>query len=108
MSEAFTPGPWEADPPSDDPQNGDEPKCHWSVRAPGPAPCISHEVCQISGRHVGQDEHTARLIAAAPDLYAALKLCAAVCAGEALHKSGLIMALESAKAALAKARGEQA
>jgi hypothetical protein len=48
-----------------------------------------------------------RLIASAPDLLEALKLCAAVCAGETINKNGLIAALESARAAIAKATGEQ-
>lgn len=47
----------------------------------------------------------ARLIAAAPELLDALKLCAAVCAGETMHKDGLIKALDTALAAIAKAEG---
>ena len=50
----------------------------------------------------------AHLIAAAPDLLEALKKCASVCAGETMSKSGLISALESARAAIAKATGEKA
>lgn len=46
-----------------------------------------------------------RLIAAAPDLLEALKLCAAVCAGETSYKRGLVEALEAARAALTKAEG---
>ena len=48
----------------------------------------------------------AYLIAAAPDLLEALKLCAGVCAGEGLNKSSLIHALENARAAIKKALGE--
>ena len=48
-----------------------------------------------------QIDANARLIAAAPALYEALKKCANVCAGETTTKRGLIEALESAKAALA-------
>lgn len=50
-----------------------------------------------------EEQHNARLIAAAPDLLEAIKKCAAVCAGETTHKNGLIEALESARAALGKA-----
>jgi hypothetical protein len=38
-----------------------------------------------------------------PDLLAALKECAAVCAGETMNKNGLIRALEMSRAAIAKA-----
>ena len=53
-------------------------------------------------------EHVAnaRLISAAPDLYGALERCALVLAGEVSHKSGLVDALEAARAALTKARGQ--
>jgi hypothetical protein len=52
-------------------------------------------------------EANARLICAAPDLLAALKECAAVCAGETMNKNGLIRALEMSRAAIAKATGVQ-
>jgi hypothetical protein len=38
------------------------------------------------------------------DLLEALKKCAAVCAGETMSKSGLVDALEAARAAIAKAQ----
>ena len=50
-------------------------------------------------------EANARLIAAAPELLDALRFCAAVCAGEIMHKQGLIDALEKARSAIAKATG---
>ena len=49
----------------------------------------------------------ARLIAAAPELLEALKLCAGVCAGETLNKRTLVLALCRARAAIAKATGDQ-
>jgi hypothetical protein len=52
-------------------------------------------------------EANARLIASAPDLLAALKECAAVCAGETINKNGLIRALEMSRAAITKATGVQ-
>jgi len=39
------------------------------------------------------------------ELLEALRHCAAVCAGEVMHKRGLIEALESARAAISKATG---
>lgn len=46
-----------------------------------------------------------KLLAINAELVEALKLCAAVCAGETLNKSSLIRALEKARPALAKAEG---
>ena len=46
-----------------------------------------------------------RLMIAAPDLLAALKLCAGVVAGETMHKRGLVEALEAARTAIKKAEG---
>lgn len=65
----------------------------------------SHYV--LRDRANAESGSNARLIAAAPDLLEALKACAAVCAGETMSKSGLIHALEKARAALARATGEQ-
>jgi hypothetical protein len=47
----------------------------------------------------------ARLICAAPDLLNALRQCAAVVAGDTMHKQGLIDALVAARDAIAKAEG---
>jgi len=69
-------------------------------------------LAEVIVRYDGRDldstgEANARLIAAAPDLLAALKVCAAVCAGEVMNKNGLIGALEQARAAIQKATGAQ-
>lgn len=50
-------------------------------------------------------EANARLIAAAPELLDALRACAAVCAGETMHKQGLIDTLQLAQKAITKATG---
>ena len=87
-----TPGPWTTDGPE--------------VVSKKP-PAIIAEICYIGEKvaEVAEREANARLISAAPDLLAALKLCAAVCSGETMHKNGLIAALEAARAAIAKATG---
>ena len=51
-------------------------------------------------------EANAQLVAAAPDLYHALRLSAAVLAGEELSKLALERALEAARDALQKAGGD--
>lgn len=48
------------------------------------------------------EDANARLIAAAPELVIALKMCAAVLSGEAMSKSTLVYALESARDVLKK------
>ena len=65
------------------------------------------DVCSVYLRTVpGRHEANARLIAAAPELLDALKACAGVCAGEVTTHSGLINALEKARAVMRKATGE--
>ena len=68
-----------------------------------------HAVCFMA--HSGHADNSryedaARLIAAAPALLEALRKCAAVVAGDTMHKQGLIEALESARAAIVSATGE--
>ena len=48
----------------------------------------------------------AYLVAAAPDMYEALRKALGVISGEVMDKKGLIEALEAGRAALAKASGE--
>lgn len=98
---AHTPGPWTTKPPC-----REEQQYWWTIRAPGTKPqVVSFEVARLSSANTPELEHDAQLIAAAPDLLEALKLCAAVCAGETSYKRGLVEALEAARAALAKAEG---
>ena len=61
---------------------------------------------EISRREATESLANARLIAAAPELLDALKACAGVCAGEVTTKSGLINALEKARAVMRKATGD--
>lgn len=71
-----------------------------------PAPMPVFEL----GPVVGTEQEiiaSARLIAAAPELYEALRLCAAVIAGDTMHKQGLVEALEAAQAAMAAATGDK-
>lgn len=60
------------------------------------------DLCFPNGGFTGPD---ALLIVAAPELLAALKLCASVIAGETMHKQGLVDALTAARDAMAKATG---
>jgi hypothetical protein len=90
-----TPGPWVADCRDVNYKGGEWPEnefLQWEVVGP--------RVPSGRGEFFQAD---ARLIAAAPELLAALKSCAAVCAGETLNKSALVNALEQARAAIAKA-----
>lgn len=48
-----------------------------------------------------------QLVERVKELEGALKGCAAVCAGETMSKNGLVLALENARAALAKCQGEK-
>lgn len=63
----------------------------------------SHFVADVITERGAKGEANARLIAAAPDLLEALKQCAAVVAGDTMHKQGLIDALTIARAAISKA-----
>jgi hypothetical protein len=80
---------------------------HPQMKGPLPVACESFGIGAEKGGkgvqfiHIGEDD--ARLMAAAPELLEALKLCAAVCSGEVMHKNGLIRALEAARSAIEKA-----
>ena len=79
----WTPGPWS-------PYHGGDTNLWWIV--------YDHEGCELGSGDGGFDEGDANLIAAAPELYEAL---------EALLEYRDKWAVEKARAALAKARGEQ-
>jgi len=92
-----TPGPWVVD---GDVIRGDQQR-NGSISV-----ASMLDVSYPYGRRAGESKHAnARLIAAAPELLDALEACAAVCAGEVMHKNGLVNALEKARAAIAKATG---
>jgi hypothetical protein len=57
----------------------------------------------IQHEHANDLNELKRLREVNAELVAALKLCAAVCAGNTTNKRGLVEALEAARAALAKA-----
>ena len=95
---SFTPGPWEDVSYGTNARNG-------IAHVKTSSSCEMTIDCTRSGKDFGVDRANARLVAAAPDLLEALRKCAAVCSGQTMHKSGLIDALESARAAIAKATG---
>lgn len=96
MEHKHTPGPWSAEPPNPEPEYGEHEKNYWSIRAPGPNGCISHEVARLSGWNIDRDEYTARLIAASPLMFDALETIAA-------GNTDPDQTVEIAQAALAKA-----
>lgn len=64
------PGPWTAHEPDEELD-----KYHWTIRAPGTREgMVSFEVARISGKNNDTDANTARLIAAAPAMYALLAM----------------------------------
>lgn len=101
MTAKHTPGPWVADD-----NEGFSPWSIWSRMAPSGHGTPGRKVAVVDDCS-GHSDADAQLIAAAPELLEALKACAAVCAGETMNKRGLISALEQARAAIAKATGEQ-
>jgi hypothetical protein len=103
-----TPGEWYADRAdlnADDPDDADPDR--WAVLVKVEGRPHSFLVATVEngapGDTMDTEEANARLMAASKDLLAALKACAAVCAGETSNKGGLIAALELARSALAKA-----
>lgn len=107
MSEPrFTPGPWWNESGTIHCKN---PKvwtgeCHSCVH-----PAIVNDVYWKSDNPDAEHEANAALVAAAPDLYAALEkirtICESLC-GDADEQCAIIEIREIAKSALAKARGE--
>lgn len=110
MTAKHTPGPWAVLPEEADKDylriRGTRISCRYKVANVHMLRLWeSHDV--LRDRENAESWANARLIAAAPELLEALKACAAVCAGETMNKRGLISALEQARAAIAKATGEQ-
>lgn len=115
---AHTPGPWTVEVCRLAPR---APAFGFAVRAAGKVPFVASagvvtpnhvlvvdEAFPIdTGYTAAEVEANGYLMAAAPDLLSALKRCAAVVAGETMHKGGLIAALEAARAAIAKATGSE-
>lgn len=104
MNAQQIPGPWTAHAPSEDLGTR-----RWTIRAPGRSPVVSFEVASVSGRSV-TDPHTASLIAAAPELLAALNeinMAACYASEEATEtrEAVLLQIGELARAAIAKATG---
>jgi hypothetical protein len=96
-----TPGPWEVGTPG----NG-EPGYIYCNNSLGSAVAIAYGMpLALTVFSRAEEEANARLIAAAPELLAALKKCAAVCAGETLSKSAITSALDAARNAIAAAEG---
>jgi len=94
MSE-HTPGPWAA-------EKVNERKIRqWSIRAQGAAPVISYELATLSGHDPVRDKANARLIAAAPELLAALQEIVAAADGEGWDQ--IDADFSKARAAIAKA-----
>lgn len=80
----------------------------WHVGKKYPSDVYSKSETLIGGTLVARSTiddaaHIVKCVNCHDDLLEALKLCAAVCAGETMHKMGLIEALEQARAAIAKA-----
>jgi len=119
MSEAkFTPGPWRA---NDNKGNWLADKTEWTADKEGHAkdgtttcvPVLARKVTVAMVVSEGWDdsamEANARLIAAAPDMYAALKNLVAAIKGSAVYKSGDFFIddmLVPATAALSRAEGK--
>ena len=113
LAEAATPGPWITKDWASTDADGAINVCGTSVMAPQSL-CGIFTVA-LEGDGTNDVEYIAaanpaailKLLEINAELAKALKLCAAVCAGETLSKSSLVQALEKARAALAKAEGEQ-
>jgi hypothetical protein len=91
MSAAFTPGPWKPE--------------GFSVRSSARAIALVHPDTSVSPNDsLGIVDANARLIAAAPDMFNVLTLLLAT---EPDDAAGMADVHADAKAALAKARGEQ-
>lgn len=122
MSTKFTPGPWSAY--CQDVEGvrtlGDSGVRFWDIGAAGPyrgAVAQCHAAEHIGGITLAERDANARLIAAAPDLYEALEQVARpygmldLAVSEHVHGprgDDMLTVAKIIRAALAKARGEQA
>lgn len=93
-----TPGPWNVKKPNDVNIN------FWIEVRGGGYKSLICETTNCLG-HGGTSEANARLIAAAPDLLAALKMISCAYLGAVVWRDGAF--LEVARAAIAKAEGDQ-
>jgi hypothetical protein len=96
----FSPGPWKLVTHTDYSAAEIDSGSDWTVTAKnGDAVCFE-------GGDTDFASGNAQLIAAAPELYAALEQCYLVLAGASMTKNSLIDALKSAQESLSKARGD--
>jgi hypothetical protein len=90
---AFTPGPWETRP-------SDISRGNWAI-----FPAAKFPVLGFACNYPGRTEANARLIAAAPDMFEALDAMVSTQDSGSFEEIG--RATDAARAALAKARGDQ-
>lgn len=111
MSEAIkpTPGPWHTSEVAKGLVVYDElgwavadAKVFHSRRLPTEAQCNARLIAEAGTVHHGTGMSPKQLVERVKELEEALRACAAVCAGETMSKSGIVSALEKARAAISK------